>query len=99
ILNYDKYPEVEAFVKDCLSESQKKRLENVLGLLRGFASTYAVELLASVDYLMTVKGHESLSEVKQGLIDWSTRKTNLFEDRDVQIAYQHLKAQPLAVGF
>ena len=50
LLNYERYAEVDQFIQSALSGVQRDRLQSVLRLIEGFESTYALELLASVDY-------------------------------------------------
>lgn len=90
-LNYNKQEEVNKFVLTELSPEQKQRLEDVKNLLNRFESTFALELLATVDYIVDNKKTEDNTEIIQTIASWSKRKSNLFQPKQVDIALQHLK--------
>lgn len=85
-LNYNRMEEVKAFAEKQLSEQQKSRLQSVLRLIRQFESSHALELLASVDYLMHQQNCQSLTQIREGLQSWSNREAGLFTERDVELA-------------
>jgi O-acetyl-ADP-ribose deacetylase (regulator of RNase III) len=91
LLNYEKYAEIEAFVTANTSSEQKQRLEDVIRLLRGFESTFALELLATVDYVLSTNKINDLEHVQSAIASWSNRKSNLFEKKQIEIAHNHLK--------
>lgn len=64
LLNYEKYQEVEAYVHTQIKPQQFDRLKSVLTLIQGFESTYALELLASVDFASKQGGVNSIEEIK-----------------------------------
>lgn len=90
-LNYNKQEEVNKFVLTELNPEQKQRLEDVKNLLNRFESTFALELLATVDYIVDNKKTENNAEIIQTIASWSKRKSNLFQPKQVDIALQHLK--------
>lgn len=99
LLNYDKYNEVEGFVKSKLSTAQLDRLHSVLKLIEGFESTYALELLASIDFLRKQERVNSIVEAKAHIQQWNQRKANLFKPEHIEVAYEHLesfKSSPFA---
>lgn len=89
-LNYERYDEVERFVKTQLSPTQLNRVESVLALIRGFESTYALELLASVDYAAKQPGVISIEDIQKHIQQWNQRKANLFKPEHIALASQHL---------
>lgn len=93
LLNYERYNEVEQFVKTELSDTQRNRLRSVLNLIDGFGSASALELLASVDYASKQEGVESTADnVIRMIQQWNPRKANLFKPEHVKTAYMHLEA-------
>lgn len=98
-LNYGRYNEVEEFVKTKLSGLQLERVESVLSLIRGFESTYALELLASVDYANKQEGLKQVDEIKTHIREWNKRKADLFQDEHIELAYKHLKEYRSALFF
>jgi O-acetyl-ADP-ribose deacetylase (regulator of RNase III)/uncharacterized protein YwgA len=90
-LDYKKYQSILDYVDKELDFNQKRRLKNVVKLINRFESTYALELLATVDYLIDNKNAQSPEEVMNLISKWSNRKSNLFEYKDVSIAFEHLK--------
>ena len=89
-LNYDKYDEVEAFVDTQLSHMQKERLKDVLKIIHRFESSLSIELLSSVSYIMQEEGTTDYELVKNRIASWNARKSNLFKDHHIKIAYDHL---------
>jgi O-acetyl-ADP-ribose deacetylase (regulator of RNase III) len=91
-LNYEKVHEVKSYVDKNLTADQKRRLAEVVDLIKGFESTFALELLATVDFVKGESNEESLENVLQKITDWSMRKTKLFKPEYVKIANERLVA-------
>jgi O-acetyl-ADP-ribose deacetylase (regulator of RNase III) len=87
----DKRAEIEAHLKDNLSETEKKRLSLVSELIEGYQSPYAVELLASVDFILAAHPKASPEEVRQSIAGWSNRKSKMFQTWQIETAIKHLK--------
>jgi hypothetical protein len=90
LLNYNRYSEINDYIKNNTSYEQKERLNEVLKIVKGFESTFALELLATVDFVKNNNKSNSIIEVKKAIASWSNRKANLFESNQVEIAYNHL---------
>lgn len=90
-LNYEKKNEIAEYLDKTLSSEQKQRLEDVKKLLSRFESTHALELLATVDYIIHQYKTEATEEIMAIIKSWSKRKSNLFEPKHVAIAINHLK--------
>ncbi|SDM10995.1 O-acetyl-ADP-ribose deacetylase (regulator of RNase III), contains Macro domain [Catalinimonas alkaloidigena] len=91
-LNYDKWEEIRAYVNTQLDATQRNNLRNVMRLIQGFESSFALELLATVDFLLDKRPPEtSVEDVVQEITEWSRRKTRLFREEFVQIARDHLR--------
>lgn len=68
-------------------------LRKATEIIDGFESPYGMELLATVDWLVTREGCQpTLESIKSGLANWpagkkwAERKLSLFDDRSLQIA-------------
>lgn len=99
ILNYNKLQEIEAYIEKQLTYEQRQRLENVLKLLRGFESTFSLELLATVDFLSSKDSNESVEDIVKDISNWGERKAKLFKGKYVNIAYDQLQKYSTALAF
>lgn len=90
-LNYDRYDEVMNYVGENLNAAQKQRLEDIVSFLNRFESPFALEPLATVDYLMKEVRTSNPDTILKHISDWSNRKINLFKPSQVQIAVDHIK--------
>lgn len=90
-LQYDKVSEVSSFVKKELKSNQVDKLKNLLSLIDGFQSTLSLEILASVDYIKKENPNISKDETVKAIQSWSYRKKNLFKEKYISIAYDHLE--------
>lgn len=108
-------PDCEPLDVICFNDAHKEKLELYLktqakeylpilektsSLIDGFESPYGMELLASVDWILSKKQCEmSLASVKDGLKHWEggekwgARKIALFKDDDIQFAMDRLKGE------
>ncbi len=68
------------------------RIDRVLALAEGFESMYGMELLATVHWAATstTEGAADLGSVTTYVQGWSRRKREIFTERHIQIAYDHL---------
>jgi len=91
--------EVEAFLKSQECQAYRPALEETATVIDGFESPLGMELLATVDWLVTdMKCQPTLIEVKAGLKRWpagaaaAKRKENIFNDRLLEIAIDQLSS-------
>lgn len=89
-LQYDKLKEVSEYVKKELSAEQRARLSNLIKLIDGFQSALSLEILATVDYVRKDKPGITQQDITQTIHKWSDRKKNLFQEKYIQIAANHL---------
>lgn len=92
-LNYALRAEVDDFVRRELSPAQQGRLERFKDLTTDFRSTYALELLSSVAYILQQQPMAPLPQVLAQLRTWNTRKRTMADRPDVvEAAYRHILA-------
>jgi O-acetyl-ADP-ribose deacetylase (regulator of RNase III) len=84
----DKAPEVQDFIKNELSREEKQRLNKVASFINGFETPYGLELLATVDFLISKIKAFDREKITQSL--WSERKKDLFKAEHIELAIQHL---------
>lgn len=90
-LNYEKWDEVKEYVDTKLSIEQKGRLNSVINLMKTYESTYALELLASVDFVVNTQSVADSNELVSKLRNWNRRKGDLFAREDIELAQRHLR--------
>jgi O-acetyl-ADP-ribose deacetylase (regulator of RNase III) len=91
----------KAFVQTYLKSEAKEylsALEATATLIDGFESPFGMELLATVDWLLTKEGvRPTVPNLREGLRHWrggsdaAARKDRLFDDRALSIALERLK--------
>lgn len=94
--------ERKAFVQTYLKTEGKvyeEALAHTTALIDGFESPFGMELLATVDWLLSREGVKpTVQAVREGLLRWPTagageRKNRLFDDRAIRIALDRLTTQ------
>ncbi len=88
---------VQAYIK-AEAKSHQQALEYTTALIDGFESPFGMELLATVDWLLSREGVKpTVSAVREGLRHWpadaAERKSRLFDDRAIGIALDRLTAK------
>jgi O-acetyl-ADP-ribose deacetylase (regulator of RNase III) len=90
-LNYERYNEVETYVKDKLNVEQKERLKNLFKVIEGFESSLSLEILASTHFLKSENSQLSEDELFTKIQEWNDRKKNLITKEYISIALNHLQ--------
>lgn len=85
---------VQAYIKS-EAKAYEQALEYTAILIDGFESPFGMELLASVDWLLSREGvAPTVSAIREGLQHWpagaAERKNRLFDDRAIRIALDRL---------
>lgn len=88
-MQYDRINEVSEYVRT-LDKSEQDSLKETIRLISGFESTLALEVLATVDFIRHTTPGISLDGTIKAIHNWSDRKTKLFKNEYIQIAYDHL---------
>lgn len=77
-------------------------LEKASEVINGFESPFGLELLSTVDWLLTKEGCEpTLESIKKGIANWpagkkwADRKLGLFDDKSLQIAIDRMSTVAL----
>ena len=92
MLDYDHKAEVGEYVHTRLSARQIEHIRQLLRLIDGYESAYALEVLASVAYVRSQEPGISLDDTFQRIEGWSQRKRDLFKREHIEAAYRHLDA-------
>ena len=97
--NEERSDRVQAYLRS-EAKAYLGALEETAALIDGFESPFGMELLATVDWLVTREGVAlTVPAVRAGLARWphdggAARKTRLFDDRAIGIAIERLKNPP-----
>ncbi len=89
-LQYDKLQEVSDYVKGELSLQQRNIIRQLTKLIDGYQSALSLEILATVDFIKKQNPGISKEHAIIKIKNWSERKSQLFQDKYLDIAWQHL---------
>lgn len=90
MLDYNRKSEVSEYVHNSLSKSQIDYVKQLLNMIDGYESAYALEILASVAYVRCSNPGIGVEETVHKIQEWSRRKKNLFCREHIVAAYDHL---------
>ena len=90
MLDYGRKAEVSDYVHHSLTETQIGHIKQLLRLIDGYESAYALEVLATVAYVRKEHPGISLEDTIVQIESWSSRKKNLFKREHIATAYEHL---------
>jgi O-acetyl-ADP-ribose deacetylase (regulator of RNase III) len=79
-LMIDAEKDVEDYLNKPENETHRTTSEKVKKFLSGYYSSFALELLSTVDFIITEKKVNSVDEISRYLENWSNRKKSLFTD-------------------
>lgn len=84
--------EVNEFMNKPENAIHKDVVEKTKAFLAGFYSTFGLELLSTIDFIICDKKADSQEAITKELENWSSRKKTLFNNpKFIQIALQNLK--------
>lgn len=86
-LNYETWDEVNNYVQR-MPDEDRNRLNELLFFLKNFTSELSLEILASVDFILTKHPTYTVKDVAGAL--WTDRKKELFKEESILRAYEHL---------
>lgn len=89
--NQSAIKEIEEYVENNLTEKQKDHLSKTLDLIKDFETPFGLELLGTVDFILTQKklvpdSKEILGEIQ----NWTYRKKKLFKQYHIDVAKDKL---------
>jgi O-acetyl-ADP-ribose deacetylase (regulator of RNase III) len=90
-LNYERWEEVNQYVKQELKSEDAERLKSLIHFLSGFTSELSLEILATVDFILANHPKYNIDEVMQSIAEWNMRKQELFKREYVQASFDYLK--------
>lgn len=94
-LNYEKWDQVKNYVEN-MAPNDRERLNQLLVFLRNFTSELSLEILASVDFILSQYPKYSVEQVANAL--WTARKKELFRQESIEKAYNHLHKYKLQMS-
>jgi O-acetyl-ADP-ribose deacetylase (regulator of RNase III) len=91
-------PDGEADIQTFLSLPENKEYQTITNntkiFLTGFYSTFGLELLSTIDFIITENKVQTLEEITSYLTNWSNRKKTLFTNpKFIKIATSRIKSQ------
>lgn len=87
-LNYEKWEYVDDYVQS-MSVEDKSRLNQMFIFLKNFTSELSLEILSTVDFILTEHPKYTIDEVIDSI--WTDRKKAIFKRESIERAYTHLK--------
>jgi O-acetyl-ADP-ribose deacetylase (regulator of RNase III) len=100
VINFDygKAEVLKAFLSSDDAKPYREALDRTEALIDGLQSPFGLELLATVDWLVKMNNVQpEIGDIRRGLANWfdggiaARRKSNLFDERVVEIALTRLK--------
>lgn len=98
-LNYDRYDEIQDYIRKNLSPEQHTRLKNLFEFIDGFESPLSLEVLSSIHYLLAEDSSLGVDELLVKIQTWNDRKKQLIDREHVQIALVHIKEYGTKLNF
>src|SRR5690606_32352733 len=90
-LNYEKWNDIKKYIENDLPYEDKNRLNSLIEFISGFTSELSLEILATVDFIISQNNQYSLDDVMSAIGSWNIRKRDLFKRELVEISYNYLK--------
>jgi len=91
----EKFPEIDLYIAEHLSNKQKQQITHLTHLIEGFESPLGMELLATVDYLLTSQEAQDLPSLVDAVGSWNTRKKRVLTTEYLALALERLTEQPI----
>ncbi|MBL0262591.1 MAG: macro domain-containing protein [Leptospiraceae bacterium] len=91
-LNFEAEQDIQKYLENLEDRKYLEIVEKTKLFLTGFYSSFALELLSTIDYIMTEKKAKSVEEITSRLEEWSDRKKTLFTNpKFISIAVSKLQ--------
>lgn len=98
-LNYERYNEVQAYLKKNLNAEQHARLKNLFEFIDGFESALSLEILSSIHYLLEENPKLNSDDLLLKIQEWNNRKKELIDKEQVEIALKRIKEYGIKLSF
>lgn len=98
-LNYDRYEEVQDYIKKNLTPEQHIRLKNLFEFLYGFESALSLEILSSIHYLLMENSRLGPDDLLVQIHAWNHRKKQLIDKEQIEIALNHIREYGSKLNF
>lgn len=89
-LNYERYNEVQDYLKKNLNAEQHMRLKNLFEFIDGFESALSLEILSSIHYLLEENPKLNSDDLLLKIQEWNNRKKELIDKEQVEIALKRI---------
>lgn len=90
-LNYEKWNDIQQYVNKELAFEDAQRVKSLIRFLAGFTSELSLEILATVDFIVSQNPKYNIDDVMESIAHWNMRKKELFKREYVQASYDYLK--------
>jgi O-acetyl-ADP-ribose deacetylase (regulator of RNase III) len=97
-LNYEKWYEVNDYVNKKLDAEDSQRVKKLVHFLSGFTSELSLEILSTVDFIISENPDYTFEEVMKAVASWNIRKKELFKKEYVLISYNYLNEHKAAMA-
>ncbi len=88
----DAEPDVNAYLEKPEHKSLKETVEKTKAFLKGFYSPFGLELLSTIDFIISNKNAKTQEAILKELENWSDRKKTLFTNQKfIQIALKNIE--------
>ncbi len=89
----EKFPEVDAYIAQHLTDQQKEQVAHLTTLIEGFESPLGMELLATVDYLLDAREAHDVPTLVQAVGAWNARKRKVLTPEYIGLAFERLSLE------
>lgn len=98
-LLYSKFQEVENFVNEELLDEDRVRLQSLIQLIDGFQSPLSMEVLATVDTILSENPAFDEPAVFEAIQKWSNRKKEIFSQHQISVAIERINSFKSQLGY
>lgn len=98
-LNYERYNEVQEYIRKNLTPEQHTRLKNLFQFIDGFESALSLEILSSIHYLLHENPKLNADELLIKIQEWNNRKKQLIDKDHIEIALNRIRSYGSSLRF
>lgn len=89
-INQEKYDEVKTYYNEKLTDEQKSRTDKLLKFIEGFESSYGLELLATIKYIVDNTNKKTYDDIQPEIAKWTKRKSEIMKPNHIILALNRL---------